>query len=147
MINKIRTALVGIAAVLTLTLVPLVMVGHAAAVNNLSIGNCVSQGTNGDGSLTGDCAGYDPTDTGTANGTNLTDVIKLVVNVISIIVGVVAVIMIIWGGMKYITSGGESGKITSAKNTIIYALIGLVIVALAQFIVKFVLAKSATIGQ
>ena len=49
--------------------------------------------------------------------------------------------MIIYGGMRYITSGGDSGKITSAKNTIIYALIGLVVVALAQFIVKFVLNK------
>jgi hypothetical protein len=49
--------------------------------------------------------------------------------------------MIIWGGLRYITSGGDSAKITSAKNTIIYALIGLVVVALAQFIVKFVLAK------
>jgi hypothetical protein len=49
--------------------------------------------------------------------------------------------MIIFGGFKYITSGGESGNVTSAKNTIIYAVIGLVIVAFAQFIVQFVLGK------
>lgn len=65
-----------------------------------------------------------------------------IINIISVIVGIVAVIMIIWGGFKYITSGGTSEKVTTAKNTILYALIGLIIVALAQIIVRFVLAKS-----
>ena len=49
--------------------------------------------------------------------------------------------LIIYGGFKYISSGGDSGKVTEAKNTIIYAVIGLVVVALAQFIVQFVLNK------
>jgi len=52
---------------------------------------------------------------------------------------VVAVIMIIIGGFRYITSGGNDTSITSAKNTILYAVIGLVIVALAQVLVHFVL--------
>ena len=55
---------------------------------------------------------------------------------------IAAVIMIIWGGFRYVTSGGDSNKVSSAKNTIIYAVIGLIIVALAQFIVKFVLDKT-----
>ena len=59
-----------------------------------------------------------------------------------VIVGVVAVIMIIVGGLKYITSGGDSGNISGAKNTILYAVIGLIFVALAQVIVRFVLARS-----
>lgn len=67
-----------------------------------------------------------------------------VINIFSIIVGVVSVIMIIIGGLKYITSGGDSGNVTGAKNTILYAIIGLVIVALSQIIVKFVLAKVNT---
>jgi len=67
--------------------------------------------------------------------------IKVVINILSLIVGVVAVIMIIIGGFKYIISGGDSNSISSAKNTILYAIIGLVIVALAQVIVKFVLQK------
>jgi hypothetical protein len=78
----------------------------------------------------------------TANAANqANNIIATVINIFSVVVGVVAVIMIIYGGFRYITSGGDSGKITSAKNTIIYALIGLVVVALSQFIVKFVLAK------
>lgn len=72
----------------------------------------------------------------------LTDIIKVVINILSVVVGVVAVIMIIFGGLKYITSGGDSSNVSSAKNTIIYAIVGLVIVALAQFIVRFVLDKS-----
>ena len=72
----------------------------------------------------------------------LNDLIAQVINIFSVIVGVVAVIMIIVGGFRYITSGGDSGNVTSAKNTILYAIVGLIIVALAQFIVKFVLSKA-----
>ncbi|HZM63710.1 MAG TPA: pilin [Candidatus Saccharimonadales bacterium] len=70
-------------------------------------------------------------------------IITQAINIFSIIVGIVAVIMIIVGGFKYITSGGDSGNVTSAKQTIIYAVIGLVIVALAQFLVQFVLDKAS----
>jgi cytochrome bd-type quinol oxidase subunit 2 len=79
----------------------------------------------------------------TVNASDRVDkTIRLVINVFSLIVGVVSVIMIIVGGLKYITSGGESGNITGAKNTILYAIIGLVVVALAQVVVKFVLQKT-----
>jgi len=76
------------------------------------------------------------------SGDKVTAIIKTVINIISVVVGVVAVIMIVFGGLKYITSGGESSNVSSAKNTILYAIIGLVIVAMAQFIVRFVLDKS-----
>lgn len=65
--------------------------------------------------------------------------IHTVINLLSVIVGVVAVIMIIVGGLRYITSGGSDTGVTSAKNTILYAIIGLIIVALAQVLVRFVL--------
>lgn len=54
-------------------------------------------------------------------------------------VGAISVIMLIWGGLRYITSGGDSKKITDAKNTILYAIIGLVIAVLAFAIINFVL--------
>jgi uncharacterized membrane protein len=66
-------------------------------------------------------------------------IVNNVVNIFSWIVGIVSVIMIIFGGFKYITSGGDSNGVTSAKNTILFAIVGLVIVALAQVIVKFVI--------
>jgi cytochrome bd-type quinol oxidase subunit 2 len=83
-----------------------------------------------------DCA------TSTADaGSSVNDLIADVINIFSLVVGVVSVIMIIYGGFRYITSGGESNSVSSAKNTILYAIIGLVIVALAQFIVRFVLGR------
>lgn len=115
----------------------------AVASAQANINDCLSQGsdlTTGDGAT---CTAGD-TATGT---TKIQEIVTLVVNVFSIVVGIVAVIMIVVGGFKYITSGGDSGNITSAKNTIVYAVIGLVIVALAQFIVKFVLNKVTTTGN
>ncbi|MCA1807365.1 MAG: pilin [Actinobacteria bacterium] len=72
-------------------------------------------------------------------------IITTTINIFSLVVGVISVIMIIIGGLKYITSGGDSGNVTGAKNTILYAVIGLVVVALAQVIVRFVL--NTTTGQ
>ena len=75
---------------------------------------------------------------------DINNLIATVINIFSVVVGVVAVIMIIIGGLKYITSSGDSNNVTSAKNTILYAIIGLVVVALAQFIVKFVLQRATS---
>lgn len=75
-------------------------------------------------------------------GGQLDQIITLAINLFSVIVGIIAVVMIIVGGLKYITSGGDSGDITSAKNTILYAVVGLIVVAIAQFVVHFVLSKS-----
>jgi Tfp pilus assembly protein PilN len=51
--------------------------------------------------------------------------------------------MIIYGGFRYVTSAGDSSKITAARQTIMYALVGLVVVALSQLLVKFVLNASS----
>ncbi len=70
-------------------------------------------------------------------GDNLGNTIRTVVNILSMVIGIIAVIMIIIAGLNYITSGGNDQKIATAKNTILYAVIGLVIVAFAQVIVRF----------
>ncbi len=77
-----------------------------------------------------------------SGGADVNKVLTGVINVLSAIIGVVAVIMIIISGLRYITSGGDGQKVASAKNTLIYSLVGLVIVALAQLIVHFVLGKT-----
>lgn len=77
----------------------------------------------------------------TAGEPTIDSTINAVINILSMIVGIISVIMIIVGGFKYVTSAGDSGNISSAKNTIIYALIGVVIVALSQTLVKFVLQR------
>lgn len=84
-----------------------------------------------------DCA-----DAGQAEGEDtINGIIATVIDIFSVVIGVVAVIMIIMAGFKYITSSGDSSKVSSAKTTLIYALVGLAIVALAQFITNFVLTN------
>lgn len=71
-------------------------------------------------------------------------VFKQVTNVILYIVGIIAVIMLIIGGIKYVISGGDAKKVTDAKNTVLYAIIGLVIAFLAFAIVNFVISTLPT---
>lgn len=78
-------------------------------------------------------------------GSNVSNVLKAALQLASIAIGVIAVIMIITSGLKYITSQGDAASITSAKNTLLYAIIGLVIVAFAQVIVHFVLTKTKSL--
>jgi len=74
-----------------------------------------------------------------ANPATLQDQLKIVVNVLLFVLGAIAVIMIVVGGIRYTTSNGDSSAITSAKNTILYSVIGLVVALLAYAIVNFVL--------
>jgi len=69
--------------------------------------------------------------------------IATVINILSIIGAVIAIIMIMIGGFRFITSSGDSGSTASARNTVIYAVVGLVIIALAQLIVLFVVERAA----
>ena len=78
----------------------------------------------------------DPND---GNGATLQEIIKNVVNVALFIIGAVSVVMIIYGGIRYTLSGGSATNVTAAKNTIMYAVIGLIVAALAYAIVNFVL--------
>jgi hypothetical protein len=57
------------------------------------------------------------------------------------IIGGISVLVIIVGGIRYITSGGDQAGITAAKNTILYAVIGLVVAMLAYSIVHFVISN------
>ena len=54
-------------------------------------------------------------------------------------IGIVAVVMLVYGGFRYIISGGDSKKVTDAKNTILYAIIGLIIALLSYAIINFVI--------
>jgi hypothetical protein len=64
-----------------------------------------------------------------------------ILNTFTYIIGAVAVLMIIIGGLRYVTSNGDPSQLTSAKNTVLYAAIGLVIAAMANAIVNFVLTN------
>lgn len=102
----------------TLTLLPTYVLADSSSVVKKGI-NDVSPGT--------------PTD---LNKT-VTDAVKL----LSVAVGIAAVIMIIVGGLRYVTSAGNAESAKSAKNTILYAIIGLAIAGVAQLIAHFVLTN------
>lgn len=72
-------------------------------------------------------------------GKNLGEVLGFVVTIAFVIAVLIALFFLIWGGIKWITSGGDKGGVESARNQIIAAIIGLIIVFLAFFILNLVL--------
>jgi hypothetical protein len=71
----------------------------------------------------------------------LENTVTNIINGVLYVIGILAVVMVIIGGVKYTTSGGDQAAVTSAKNTILYGIIGLVIAILAYAIVNFVISK------
>jgi hypothetical protein len=57
------------------------------------------------------------------------------------VVGAISVIMVVIGGLRYVISGGNSGNVTAAKNTILYAIVGLIISIMAYAIINFVISS------
>lgn len=127
---------------ISLGLSSLVMVGAfalpapaAALFENSTKQAC--QGVNLNEPASTDPSAECPDTSGEVNG-----LLKTAISIFSVVIGFIAVIMIIIGGLRYITSAGDSNAVNGAKNTLLYAIIGLVIVALAQVIVRFVLSKT-----
>ena len=107
-----------------LSLAVLITVGaySASAQSSIQAGAAAAQGNGVPSSLFG-------------NG----GVITTITNVLLFIAGALAVIMLIVGGLRYATSGGNASSVTAAKNTILYAIVGLIIAFLAFAVVNFVL--------
>jgi hypothetical protein len=121
-------------ALITPALVP--VVAHATPSNmesNIKADECGGSNTNlnTSGSAT-PCK---------ADSGDLNTLLTHIINIFSVLVGAIAVIMIVIGGFRYVISSGNDQAVSGAKNTIIFALVGLVIVALAQFIVHFVIGN------
>lgn len=140
MIQKLKISILYLAAAFVLT-VPAVLVASTAGVHAQvgqgQINNALCKGAKIDLRDVSANPGSQNCDEDSAF--NLNDLVRRIINILSVIVGAIAVIMIIIGGFRYVTSAGNDSNVQAAKKTIMYALIGLVIVALAQIIVKFVL--------
>ncbi len=142
MLQKIKMYLLSFSA-LILFIAPLALaIGMAHAQSPGASGNLNPGGFAGCGSSltfdnkSGNCI--------KDNSGSISNVIKAGINLFSIVVGAIAVIMVIYGGFRYVTSSGKDDNVKGAKSTIMYALIGLVIIALAQILVRFVLTKSTS---
>jgi hypothetical protein len=136
MIKKLKLLILSFSS-LFIFAVPLAITSTVSA--QVDIAGNVCTGTKGN--LTGTPNSGDCTKTGVST---FDKYVKFALNLISIIVGIAAVFMIIFAGLRYITSGGKEEGVKNAKNTILYAVIGLVVVALAQIIVHFVLTEATT---
>ena len=75
------------------------------------------------------------------SGGDLQEKVMNIINVVIGLLGIVAVIVIILGGIQYMTSSGDAGKVKKAKDTILYGVIGLIVCILAFAIVNFVISK------
>jgi len=70
-----------------------------------------------------------------------TGIFTTVTNVMLFIVGAISVIMIVIGGLRYVVSGGDTSNVTAAKNTILYAIVGLIVAMLAYAMINFVITS------
>jgi len=100
------------------------LVGAVCSTSNLSI----SSGA--------DCARGNQQPTDLFGGEN--SIFGRVTNILLFLVGAISVIMLIIGGIRYVVSGGDQAQVTSAKNTILYAIVGIVVAFLAYAAVNFV---------
>ena len=76
-----------------------------------------------------------------------TSVFNRITSILLFVVGAIAVIMLIIGGIRYVVSGGQKEKVTNAKNTILYALVGLLIAIFANAIIQFILGAALGTGN
>jgi hypothetical protein len=104
-------------------------------------GSC-EQGASGGAQAGIDCARGEGTPGELFDGPG--SIFTTVVNVLLFLIGAISVIMLIYGGIRYTTSGGNSANVTAAKNTILYAIIGLIVAFLAFAVVNWVLGAVDT---
>lgn len=124
-----------------LLLVPVLALGLsfvAPAVAPLDVAaQCTSDATGGLGGGAECAKGVDQqTDLFGSSG-----VFTTITNVLLFIIGAISVIMLIIGGIRYVVSGGDSSAVTNAKNTILYAVIGIIVAILAYAVVNFVVGS------
>lgn len=70
---------------------------------------------------------------------NFGGLVGKVITILFILAAVVALIFLIWGGIKWILSGGDKSAVEAARNTIVAAVVGLIVVFLSYFILSIIL--------
>jgi len=130
--KKIVTIVASVAIMLGVAIIPLSLeTAHAAPNDEVAKALCEAE----DGASWDDAAKECTRPTGSQD---MGGIITTIVNVLLFIVGTISVIMIIFGGVRYATSTGDKGKVDNAKNTIIYAVVGLVVSMIAFALVNWV---------
>lgn len=135
-IKKLLSAAVLLPAmVLTVGLVSQPVPAHAAFEKGLSDGASSAQGKDQQG------------DAATLFGEGgQGGIFRTITNVMLFLIGAISVIMLIIGGIRYVVSGGDSTAVQNAKNTILYAIVGVVVAILAYAVVNFVITSFSNGG-
>lgn len=84
---------------------------------------------------------FQPSETGTGGLVGPNGILTNLTQVIARLTGAISVVMVLYGAFRFITSGGDSNAVKAGRETIIYALVGLVIAISAQGIVTFILEQ------
>lgn len=126
-ISKIITALLTIGLGIALVATPVSALGEGGA----SAGIGAARGDNTPSNL--------------VNGDS--SIIKRAINIMLFAVGVLSVVMLIFGGFRYVISGGKKESVTNAKNTILYAIVGLLVAVFAYAIINFILGAALSGGS
>lgn len=121
--KKVVALLFSAIAVLVFTAAPLPVL----AADCSDVVNCIDQGNQ--------------KAAGSNSNKSVQDLLKTITNVLLFLIGAVSVIMIVIGGFRYVTSRGDATQTTAAKNTILYAVIGVVVAAAGYAIVNFVITN------
>lgn len=119
-ITKLRTS------VTVLALSVLLSLSSVPAAHSLSIRDVINGAYRGEGQPTDLFAGGDA-------------LIPRLINLMLFIVGILAIVFLIFGGIRYVISGGDKSKVDAAKNTILYAIVGLVVAILGYAVVNWVI--------
>lgn len=139
-----------LAVTLGLVAVPLIA-SPVSAIDVFSSG--CGGGTGSSSTTTGGTNGSTSTSGGSSSGSGSSSIcgaaqqddfkalMRNVIGIIFLLLGIIAVIMIIVGGIRYVTSNGDASQIKAAKDTILYAVIGLIVALLAYAIVNFIIAS------
>jgi hypothetical protein len=88
-------------------------------------------------------AGIDAAKTG-ETPSDLPEIIQTIIRVLLFVVGAASVIMLIIGGIRYTVSAGDQQAVANAKNTILYAIVGVVVALLAWAAVDYVFSQFST---
>ena len=149
-LNKLSILIAVSLALVTANVVFAPQASVAVTLNSTNTSSNSSSGSSGafSSAKSSACSGISAIDNSQGcqtNGSAVQGLFATTVNVLSLVVGVVAVIMLIVSGIRFVTAGGNSNSVSAAKSTLIYAIVGIVIVALAQIIVRWVIGTTTNI--
>ncbi len=123
------------AGFMVVAMMALSLVALAPAISPVSAKTCADGSTVADGALCGQVDGLPTCLFG--KGCAFTQI----TNGALFLIGAVSVLMLIYGGIRYTLSGGDSKAVTDAKNTVLYSIVGIVVALLAYAIVNWVLTS------